>query len=94
MQEDYGASGDVVTVREVAVPNVRPTEVLVRVRAAATNPVDYKMIAGAFAFASPWLIPSPPRVPGYGPTAANTCMALHMALVANGRWRSGFRTQV
>jgi NADPH:quinone reductase-like Zn-dependent oxidoreductase len=41
----YGGS-DVLEVREVAVPMARPGEVLIRVRAAGVNPVDWKIRRG------------------------------------------------
>ena len=46
VQSDYGAPGDVLRVQDVATPAPGEGEVLVRVRAAAVNPVDFHLVRG------------------------------------------------
>ncbi len=55
----YNAFGglDVLTLAEVNKPAVRPRQVLVRVQAAAINPVDWKMREGQVKFLSGWRMP-------------------------------------
>jgi NADPH:quinone reductase-like Zn-dependent oxidoreductase len=45
---EYGEPSDVLSMIEVPVPTYRSWEVLVEVHAASINPVDYKLIQGAF----------------------------------------------
>ena len=45
---EYGNPSDVLSMVEVPVPSYRSWEVLVEVHAASINPVDYKLIQGAF----------------------------------------------
>jgi len=62
---DYGAAADVVSVdNNAALPAIGPTDVVIRVRASAINPVDFKIIKGVMRLISPWVMPHPPRVPG------------------------------
>ena len=39
---EYGPAKDVLKFEEIAVPEVKPDQVLIKVKAAAINPVDYK----------------------------------------------------
>ncbi len=59
--DEYG-DPDVLQIREVDDPKVGPDYVLVRVRAASINPVDYKIVAGKLdgAFPVVW-----PLIPGW-----------------------------
>ena len=47
VQTEYGAPGDVLHVEDIATPAPGEGEVLVRVRAAAVNPVDFHLVRGA-----------------------------------------------
>eukprot|EP00246_Nothoceros_aenigmaticus_P015706 TRINITY_DN6719_c0_g1_i1.p1 TRINITY_DN6719_c0_g1~~TRINITY_DN6719_c0_g1_i1.p1 ORF type:complete len:394 (-),score=66.29 TRINITY_DN6719_c0_g1_i1:161-1342(-) len=58
---EYGAARDVLKQGEVAVPTVAPDHILIRVKAAALNPIDYKRRLGKFAATDSAL----PHVPGY-----------------------------
>ena len=60
-------------VRETDVPTPGGQDVLIKVKSAALNPVDYKIIGGGFKLISPWILGHPPKVPG--------CV-----LPATGRW--------
>jgi len=46
--DDYGAPSDVLHMVDLPVPTYRSWEVLVEVHAASLNPVDYKIVEGAF----------------------------------------------
>eukprot|EP00252_Welwitschia_mirabilis_P013949 TRINITY_DN308_c0_g1_i1.p1 TRINITY_DN308_c0_g1~~TRINITY_DN308_c0_g1_i1.p1 ORF type:complete len:372 (+),score=102.10 TRINITY_DN308_c0_g1_i1:183-1298(+) len=60
--DKYGAPGDVLRLQEqVAVPEVADDKVLIKVSAAALNPVDYKRLQGKFKATDSPL----PTVPGY-----------------------------
>ena len=54
-------------VQDWPLPVLQPTDVLIKVRASAINPVDVKIMQSYFKLASPWIVPSPPFVPGYVP---------------------------
>jgi NADPH:quinone reductase-like Zn-dependent oxidoreductase len=45
---NYGAPRDVLAVEEVAKPSPGDDEVLIRIRAAAVNPMDYHLMSGAY----------------------------------------------
>ncbi|MDO9378241.1 MAG: NADP-dependent oxidoreductase [Nocardioidaceae bacterium] len=60
--QSYGAPLDVVQVGEQPDPVVGPDSVLVRVRAAGVNPVDWKIVAGYLQGAMPHHLP---MVPGW-----------------------------
>ncbi|KAG0630122.1 hypothetical protein M758_1G155800 [Ceratodon purpureus] len=57
---EYGPAKEVLKLEEIAVPEVKPDQVLVKVKAAAINPVDYKRRTGYVTLNSPF-----PIVPGY-----------------------------
>lgn len=58
---DYGGADEVLRVEQVSLPAIAPDEILVRVRAGAVNPADWKFRAGWFA---QW-VPLPlPFIPG------------------------------
>ncbi|MCO5562316.1 hypothetical protein L7F22_015942 [Adiantum nelumboides] len=59
--DEYGAAKDVLKFGEVAVPQLQPEQVLVKVQAAALNPVDFKRRLGKFKATDSPL----PTVPGY-----------------------------
>lgn len=59
--DEYGAAKDVLKFGEVAVPQVQPDQVLIKVHAAALNPVDFKRRLGKFKATDSPL----PTVPGY-----------------------------
>lgn len=60
LYHEYGPVKDVLKFEEIAVPEVKPDQVLVKVKAAAINPVDYKRRTGYVSLDSPF-----PIVPGY-----------------------------
>jgi len=45
---DYGAPRDVLAVEEIEKPTPGDDEVLIRIRAAAANPLDYHLMSGAY----------------------------------------------
>mmetsp|Transcript_2127 Transcript_2127/g.5243 ORF Transcript_2127/g.5243 Transcript_2127/m.5243 type:complete len:392 (-) Transcript_2127:223-1398(-) len=55
----YGEPKDVLQMEEVGVPSYRSWEVLVEVQAASINPVDYKLVHGAFFLIDPLLTHRP-----------------------------------
>ncbi|KAH7436752.1 hypothetical protein KP509_05G034600 [Ceratopteris richardii] len=59
--EEYGSAKDVLKFGEVPVPEVQPDQVLIKVHAAALNPVDFKRRLGKFKASDSPL----PTVPGY-----------------------------
>ncbi|MCO5600115.1 hypothetical protein L7F22_054223 [Adiantum nelumboides] len=59
--DEYGAAKDVLKFGEVAVPQLQPEQVLVKVKAAALNPVDFKRRLGKIKATDSPL----PTVPGY-----------------------------
>jgi NADPH:quinone reductase-like Zn-dependent oxidoreductase len=59
----FGAPPDVLTLAEIAKPTPKPTELLVRVRAAATNPLDWHFIRGEPPLMR-WMGKPNQRVPG------------------------------
>src|SRR4029434_164436 len=93
----YGDT-DVLELRDVPVPVVGDDDVLVRVRAAAVNPLDYHFLHG-----TPYLVRamaglSRPKVTGLGADMAGVVEAVGRNVTAFrtgdegfGRWRGGFR---
>lgn len=60
--EEYGSPTDVLKLKsDVPVPEVEDDQVLIKVEAAALNPVDYKRMLGFFKATDS----SPPTIPGY-----------------------------
>jgi len=59
----FGAANEVLTVSNVATPDPKPGEVLVRLAISAVNPSDVKKRAGAF----PDLLSNGPVIPHYLP---------------------------
>ncbi|KAI5069658.1 hypothetical protein GOP47_0015959 [Adiantum capillus-veneris] len=59
--DEYGAAKEVLKFGEVAVPQLQPDQVLIKVHAAALNPVDFKRRLGKFKATDSAL----PTVPGY-----------------------------
>lgn len=60
--EEYGSPTDVLKLKsDVPVPEVEYDQVLIKVEAAALNPVDYKRMLGFFKATDS----SPPTIPGY-----------------------------
>ncbi|KAJ7520271.1 hypothetical protein O6H91_20G075700 [Diphasiastrum complanatum] len=57
----YGAAKDVLQLEEIGVPEIAADQVLVKVRAASLNPVDFKRRLGKFKASDSQL----PHVPGY-----------------------------
>jgi 2-methylene-furan-3-one reductase len=51
---EYGPAKDVLKFEEIAVPEVKPDQVLIKVKAAAINPVDYKRRTGYVKLNSPF----------------------------------------
>ena len=51
---EYGPAKEVLKLEEIAVPEVKPDQVLVKVKAAAINPVDYKRRTGYVTLNSPF----------------------------------------
>jgi NADPH:quinone reductase len=60
------AFGKVPTIREMPVPALRPGQLLVRLNHAAVNPVDWKILDGAFRAVQPHDFPLIPGVDGAG----------------------------
>jgi 2-methylene-furan-3-one reductase len=60
LYHEYGPAKEVLKFEEIPVPEVHPDQVLVKVKAAAINPVDFKRRTGYVSANSPF-----PIVPGY-----------------------------
>jgi NADPH:quinone reductase-like Zn-dependent oxidoreductase len=71
----YGAPEDVVTVTDVPVPEPGPADVLVRVRAASVNALDWHFVTGLPMFARPSLGLRRPHRPIPGADIAGTVVA-------------------
>ncbi len=55
----YGSIADNTVLADVPVPEITESEVLIEVYAAAVNPIDYKIIAGALKQIKPLNFPAP-----------------------------------
>jgi len=55
----YGDIGDNLGFAEVSVPKIKNNQILVEIHAAAVNPIDYKIVSGAFKQISPLKFPAP-----------------------------------
>jgi len=54
LYHEYGPVKDVLKFEEISVPEVKPDQVLIKVKAAAINPVDYKRRTGYVSADSPF----------------------------------------
>lgn len=54
LYHEYGPAKDVLKFQKVSVPDVLPDQVLIKVKAAAINPVDYKRRTGYVKANSPF----------------------------------------
>ena len=68
--ESYGQIGKVLQYKELPVPTAGPGQVLVKVDAAALNPLDYKVMAGHFNAVFPRTLPAVPGCEASGTVVA------------------------